>query len=173
MKTNWLIVVLLGAMLVFLSCEKQESLAPEMLEDESGFGSPGVLTKSTVTPVTGEFDFSHYTITNWGNSWVSGGILHIRDQIYESPVTGDLAGTVTVVLNANLHLSTFTGPLFGEFRFDGACNVCTPHAGKIVSQGSGGFQGMKLQGNTQQITPPPVNPTDPVIVEYSASILAH
>jgi hypothetical protein len=155
MKTNWLIVVLLGAMLVFLSCEKQESLAPEMLEDESGFGSPGVLTKSTVTPVTGEFDFSHYTITNWGNSWVSGGILHIRDQIYESPVTGDLAGTVTVVLNANLHLSTFTGPLFGEFRFDGACNVCTPQglsgsfegsfsgestggvlAGKIVSRGT-------------------------------------
>ena len=141
------------------------------------------LAKVTRIPVSGTFDFSPDRIVDPGKMWVTDNILHIRDQIYVSPVSGDLEGTITVIFNANIDQTTGNGPLHGSFTFETTCNVCTPAglsgtftghfsgkstAGKlsanIVSQGSGGFAGMILRAFNEDTN-------GPEAIEYNGVIL--
>jgi hypothetical protein len=141
------------------------------------------LAKAARIPVSGTFDFSEDTIDDWGKMWVTDNILHIRDQIYVSPVSGDLEGTITVIFNADIDQTTGNGPLHGSFTFETTCNVCTPAdlsgtfrghfsgkstAGKLsantVSQGSGEFAGMTLRTLAEDTN-------GPEVTEYNGVIL--
>ncbi len=65
----------------------------------------------TKTPIT--FTISSITTVSPGTAWVSGNAFHLRDEGDTGIVTGDLTGTITIVLNTDLNLTNpavgFTG----------------------------------------------------------------
>lgn len=61
----------------------------------------------TKTPVT--FTISSLTTVSPGTEWVSGHTFHLRGEVDTGIVTGDLTGTITVVLNTDLNVNPAVG----------------------------------------------------------------
>jgi hypothetical protein len=116
------------------------------------------------------------------NQITGNGIQHVRNQIYASPVEGDLAGTSIVEFNADIDLATGNGNAHGSFSFSGDCIPCSSSGdfegnalgkfeswvftGSFVGQGSGGFDGLKIKGAFAQ----DLNRLPELILNYTASI---
>jgi len=115
-------------------------------------------TKTAITATIGPL-----VVAVPGRTWVSGGIVHTRDQVQVGPVSGNIVGTISVVANANVALGTLDGTGFGTLtittavgtwegsfqgRFAGAL-----FADKVVAQGRGGLDGLKLMGSFAETGP--------------------
>ena len=126
------------------------------------------------------------TVVDPGRMWISSdGIVHLRGQVITNiPVTGDLVGTHTIVVNFDWNMkedilifnnvnewnvSWSTKGLTGIFRgrFQGRVRGGSVVFGKVVFQGSGGFAGMKMLAD---ITDPTI-PGPPGAVDYRGIIL--
>lgn len=209
MKNNIMILFVAGASLLAGCDQETPVVAPEMSDLQSTLdnGAADVYEQSldkietglfagieshdataTLIPITGEFDFSPVHIIKPGKSWVDDqGILHIRNQKYSSPTTGDVEGTTLIKFNGDIEAATGNGPVWGSFKFEGACNVCDPpglegmfkgdYIGKSTfgslsasgfAKGKQGFKKMVMALATQQTTPPG---TEPVLVAYTGDVL--
>ncbi len=179
MKNKNLFFILVAAALIINGCGGEGPLSTELTESQDNVA----LAKVTRIPVSGTFDFSPARIVDPGQMWVTNNILHIRNQIYVSPVSGELEGTGTVIFNADIDQTTGNGPVYGSDTLEVTCNVCTPvglsgtftghfsgksTAGKlsanVVSQGSGGFAGMILRAFNEDTN-------GPEAIEYNGVIL--
>jgi hypothetical protein len=73
------------------------------------FARPAIAV--TKTPVI--FTISSITTVSPGTEWVSRNTFHLRDELDTGAVTGDLTGTITIVLNSDLNVANpaigFTG----------------------------------------------------------------
>jgi hypothetical protein len=92
-----------------------------------------------------------------GNGWLSGHIFHVRGEVDEGPVTGDLTGTITIVVNLNVDTHSGQGELFGTFTLATADVTWSGHytgsttsdtsRGRFLGQGT---NGSKLDGSFTQ-----------------------
>ncbi len=115
------------------------------------------LATSTKTPFSAS---TTVTEVDPGNTWMSGHIFHIRGEIDEGPVSGDLVGSITLVINANIDLNSGMGRTFGNFTlatsdvtwegsFSGAITGETSSEGRFIGQGT---DGTKLKGAFTQVS---------------------
>lgn len=130
--------------------------------------------ESTQAPAFAAAEATTFTATFTGNPWdpgewkVSDGILHIRDLIGGGAISGYIEGTVTVPLDADLHVATGAGPSRGTFTFEitsldgepvsgnfegrlrgkviGFPGPSFVHAGQLVGHGTGDLAGMQIKG---------------------------
>ena len=94
-----------------------------------------------------------------GRIWVSDGVQHTRDFPLSGPVWGDLNGTLSIIFNTNLNLTTGDGTAFGSFilavewnglqgTFEGRSKAKYQSFlvtdGYGVGHGTGDFEGMQI-----------------------------
>ena len=136
-------------------------MSPQLTQSEQG----AVLAKATVTSFTATLSLGAIPI-NSGQVTTTNGVLHIRGQINQGPITDDIVGTGTAVIDADVVLATGKGPtrgsltlqvtqLFGQAvsgTFQGqfqAQLLGLPTGGFLTTgswqgQGGGGLAGMKI-----------------------------
>ena len=117
-----------------------------------------VWARATKTEVSGTM--SHTGGGGGPPDWVDDeGIAHWRDVVVTFEVQGDLAGTLTVIGNSNIHLLTGNGDEFGSFvldvsygdlqgTFEGRMSATVEgmvSTASLVGHGNGDFEGMKLK----------------------------
>ena len=90
--------------------------------------------------------------------WIGDNQLHVRGQPQTTAVAGDLTGTLELIANVNLDLTTGTGELFGKFTLTtSSVTWAGSFEGKITSAGvSGTFvgqgdDGTKIKGSFTSI----------------------
>ncbi|MBI1925232.1 hypothetical protein HYR99_13405 [Candidatus Poribacteria bacterium] len=122
-----------------------------------------LLATATETPVSGSGTVN-LTPIDPGESWDDDeGVRHVRNRVLKGTITGDIEGEFTLVLNANISLTTGNGDSHGtitivtadgtwEGSFSGVF-VKNLHSAEFVCQGSGGLDGMKLHLTSQQFVP--------------------
>lgn len=123
--------------------------------------SSSTLAKSIKTPVD-MWEVS--CLVDPGMEWISNGNIHIRGRLTQATfydaVTFEIAGSDSIISNANLKLATGTGNLFGTWSavylplsssgtFDGSWTAKLTGGvsaiGKAVGQGTGELRGMKMK----------------------------
>jgi len=162
MNTKFRIVLALALALLLFGCNEENSLNPEATagEGQSSFA------KSVKTPV------------DPGASDTTNGVVHLRDVVFQGPISGDIVGTATVVVNANYVIAqqkgagwgTFTlevsalysqsvdGTWVGNFSgiFEGPLNA-TVFTGHLQGQGTGDLDGMKINATFSDANNPVFN----------------
>jgi hypothetical protein len=100
--------------------------------------------------------------------WFSGEVLHFRGVVERTAVAGDLAGSITAVLNGNVNLHTGAGAVFGPFTlvtshvtWSGSFRGDPSGSGTFIAQGT---DGSKIHGSFV--------PTGPDTLEAEAVILS-
>jgi len=145
--------------------------------------APGVTwAQASTEPVEGTIED---LVTIPGISWVDeDGILHVRNQITEQKVQGDIVGDQVVTISLNVNLGTGEGDLHGSFELTNATAVRLGLTGSFEGRfdglivggssifsvngprGSGDFDGMKMRVTGQN----PAGSADPTT--YSGQILS-
>jgi hypothetical protein len=169
MKHRIFSLLVLGAALAMVGCDKSGPVSPELNNSEEAAS----LAKRTKAHVTWIADFSNPAhIVDPGKQFVDAkGVLHIRRQVFSgAPITGDLVGQeLRNVFNADIELATGNGRAWGTFReettwparnlsgvFEGTYKakitagfLTGTHAGR----GSGGYKGLKIKGTQEETVP--------------------
>ena len=150
-------------------------MSPQLTQSDHG----AVLAKATVTSftATANINVPPGTLDDPGTVQLNNGVVHTRGLTITGPIIGDITGTVTLVINADIILATGKGPVYWTFvinttdgswggRFEGQQEVTT-HAVQTVhfqGQGTGGLAGTKIRGTANDET---VNG----VVEFTGVIL--
>lgn len=163
MKSRTFILSFLGIALIFFGCGQEGPISPQFAQSERGT----VLAKATQTPFTATLSLGAIPIDP-GQITTTNGVLHIRNQVLQGPLSGDIVGTGTAVIDADVVLATGKGPgrasltlqvtqLFGQAvsgTFQGQLQaqlLGLPTGGflttgSVQGQGGGGLAGMKISG---------------------------
>lgn len=111
-----------------------------------------LFASAVMTPVTATVPLA---VVDPGQVTITGGVLHIRDQVAAGPISGDIVGTQRVVTDVEIVLATGEGTGRGTFvtstaggtwegRFQGKIDGPV-FAGTLQGKGSGAMEGLKLQ----------------------------
>lgn len=150
----------LGMALMLSACSDQNPSAPDLTQNEPETGV-AALAKGRSIPITATVDFATGTVVP-GKEFVDDkGVLHVRGQINEAPITGDIQGTVRIVTNADVDLTNGSGRYRGKFVITGTFQGRTgtysgKFRGKVIEgsfgpndfagRGRGGFEGSRIKG---------------------------
>ncbi len=149
MKHRIFILSVVSAALIIFGCGQEGLVSPQLTQSDQGT----VLAKATVTSFTATADFT--AGPTGGTFTVTNGVLHIRGQMLQGPITGGLGvGTAAVVNDADIFLATNSGPGRGTLtvvtgsvtyqgRFDGQFNGPV-FLGHFQAQGT---DGSKINGS--------------------------
>ena len=168
MKNRSFAPVALGAALMLCGCGEAGPVSPDLTQNELTplLSKAGAGTAFTATVPLAVVDPG--AITPLPN-----GSIHIRGQVQQGPVTGDLENTatdaVTVVVSAKVDAGG-SGPAHGSFTIADACHAtlgCGTFEGRFKGRNTGGlfadkfkgrgvsgdFLGMRITGTFEETTP--------------------
>jgi hypothetical protein len=150
MRASQSITLLFGTLLVVACGDSPDPFSPESVATPSFSAAP--VTSFTAT-------WHAETVLDGGVTTFSanGKVEHTRGQVVEGPLTGDLGvGTVTAVVDFDVHAATFTGSGRGTLTFSLAEGTYEGqfvgrYNGQVFSfhfkaHGTGAFAGMRIQG---------------------------
>lgn len=112
MNTKFRIVLALALGLALLGCSEENSVSPETSE---GAGQSS-FAKGVSTPFTAIVNLGPIPVDP-GVSTLTNGVLHLRDVVFQGPISGDIVGTATAVVNANYVMAQQKGPIWGTLTF--------------------------------------------------------
>ncbi len=160
MKKATLSISVVLAALAVSGCQNREPLSPE---------ATIFLARASSTPFTAVGALQN--VVDPGEVVVTpGGVLHVRNQVVDGPLTGDLTGTLTVTSNdvsIVLNKGDGEGPGHGTFtitaaegewsgRFEGQVDGPV-FAGHFQAQGTGASAGTTIQGTFTDEANPVLN----------------
>ena len=99
----------LVGVLVISGCENPEPLSPRAPERP-------LFASGAPTPFMATLNFPEDPVDE-GQVTVTRGVTHIRNQVNEGTISGNINGDATAVLNADWSLTTEIGPVHGTFTF--------------------------------------------------------
>lgn len=178
MNPKFRIVLAFALALLLFGCNEQNSLNPETTagEGQSSFA------KSVKTPFAAVVNLGAVPIDP-GQFTITNGVLHLRGTVFQGPISGDIVGTATVVVNANFVIAQQKGPgwgtatlevteLYGQpvsgtweinlsGMFDGPLFVNSVFSGHLQGQGTGGdLEGTKINATFSDAGNPANNVVD-------------
>ena len=151
MKHRIFLLSVVSAALIIFGCGQEGLVSPQLTQSDHG----AVLAKATVTSFTATIDLTAPPVSP-GQITVTNGVTHIRGQINQGPITGDIVGTATAVFDVDIVQATGKGSVRGPVTlqvtqlFSQAVNVTyqVNAAGQINAPvQSGNFQGQGTDGS--------------------------
>lgn len=150
-----------GVALLLLACSEQNPTAPALTQSEQE-AAVAALAKGGSIPFTSTIDFTAGTLVDPGKEFVDDkGVLHVRGQINDAPITGDIEGTVRIVTDIDINLTDGSGRYRGKFVITGTFQGRTgtysgKFSGKVIDgsfgpndfagRGRGGFKETRIKG---------------------------
>jgi len=110
MCTKFRIVLAIALALLLFGCNEQNSLNPETSAGEG----QNSFAKSVKTPFDATIDLGQDPVEGEeGEITITNGVLHQRGTVFQGPISGDIVGIATAVVNANYVIAQQKGPGWG------------------------------------------------------------